>query len=286
MKYDLVYSVSISGKEIGYVENKTSFEERIEKEIINQEGSNIAFVEMTEEPQYNFQFVSKSIEINEEEVLQELKSTSEVTYKMYAVLLDGEQRSIVSSLEDAEKIVDDLEEEYSDSVDFKIGIQELYTKDKEEYEVTDIKTAENEISDELQEIEDSSVEGIYLACTPISGVITSRFGSRESIRSYAHTGLDVAAPTGTEIKAAADGEIICSEYRGSYGNLIIISHGNGVVTYYGHCSELYGEVGEKVKAGDTIAAVGSTGNSTGPHLHFEIRVNDEQVDPQNYLYNE
>ncbi len=241
---------------------------------------------MTEKPQYSFKFVSNNIKVNEEEILQELKSTSEITYKMYAVLLDGEQRSVVSTLDDAEKIVDDLEEEYSNSVDFKIGIKELYTKDKEEYEVTDFKTAKNEISDELQEIEDSSVEGIYLACTPISGIITSRFGSRESIRSYSHTGLDIAAPTGTDIKAAADGEIICSEYMGSYGNLIIISHGNGVETYYGHCSQLYGEVGEKVKAGDIIAAVGSTGNSTGPHLHFEIRVDDEQVDPQNYLYNE
>ena len=71
---------------------------------------------------------------------------------------------------------------------------------------------------------------------------------------------------------------------GGYGNLVKISHGNGVETYYGHCSKLYVKVGQTVKAGDTIAAVGSTGNSTGNHLHFEIRLNDKQVNPQNYLY--
>ena len=69
-----------------------------------------------------------------------------------------------------------------------------------------------------------------------------------------------------------------------YGYLIIIDHANGVQTYYGHCSKLYASVGDEVTAGDVIAAVGSTGNSTGPHLHFEIRVNGVAYNPQNYLY--
>ena len=66
--------------------------------------------------------------------------------------------------------------------------------------------------------------------------------------------------------------------------MIVISHGNGIETYYGHCSKLYAEVGEKVSQGETIAAVGSTGNSTGPHLHLEIRVNGVAYNPQNYVY--
>ena len=69
-----------------------------------------------------------------------------------------------------------------------------------------------------------------------------------------------------------------------YGNLIIIDHGNGITTYYGHCSKLYKKEGQKVKAGDVIAAVGNTGNSTGSHLHFEIRKNGVYVNPANYLY--
>lgn len=96
--------------------------------------------------------------------------------------------------------------------------------------------------------------------------------------------MDIAAPNGTKIKAAADGEVTYSGWMSGYGNLIIISHGNGIQTYYGHCSKLYVSKGTKVSAGDTIAAVGSTGNSTGNHLHFEIRKNGVQINPQKYLY--
>ena len=82
----------------------------------------------------------------------------------------------------------------------------------------------------------------------------------------------------------ADGTVIFSARSGSYGNLIKISHDNGVETWYGHCSKLYATVGQKVEAGDIIGAVGSTGNSTGPHLHLEIRVDGVAINPQNYLY--
>lgn len=91
-------------------------------------------------------------------------------------------------------------------------------------------------------------------------------------------------PGGTPIKAAASGKVIWSGYKGSYGNLVKIDSGKGVVAYYGHCSKLYVSAGEQVKAGDVIATVGSTGNSTGNHLHFEIQLNGQCVNPQKYLY--
>lgn len=119
---------------------------------------------------------------------------------------------------------------------------------------------------------------------PISGTITSRFGAGSSIRRSSHTGLDISAPTGTSIKAAASGTVTFSGYKGSYGNMIVISHGNGVQTYYAHCSKLYAKVGQQVSQGQSIAAVGSTGNSTGPHLHLEVRVNGVAYNPQNYVY--
>ena len=94
-----------------------------------------------------------------------------------------------------------------------------------------------------------------------------------------------AAPTGTAIKAVASGTVTCASYSGAYGNLVKVSHGNGVETWYGHTSKMYVSVGQSVSANDVIAAVGSTGNSTGPHLHFEIRINGSHVNPQKYLYN-
>ena len=119
---------------------------------------------------------------------------------------------------------------------------------------------------------------------PISGTISSRFGARSSIRSSVHTGLDIAASKGTPIKAAAGGTVIYSGWKGSLGKLVVIDHGNGVETYYAHCNSLVASKGETVSQGQVIAYVGSTGNSTGPHLHLEIRVNGVAKNPQNYLY--
>ena len=130
----------------------------------------------------------------------------------------------------------------------------------------------------------ATVNNIKLSVLPVTGRITSRFGERSSLRRSTHTGLDIACTTGTDIKVVSNGTVTFSGKKGSYGNLIIVDHGNGVETWYGHCSKLYAKVGDKVNAGDVISAVGSTGNSTGPHLHFEIRINGNCVNPQNYVY--
>ncbi|OPZ84295.1 MAG: Murein DD-endopeptidase MepM [Firmicutes bacterium ADurb.Bin419] len=121
---------------------------------------------------------------------------------------------------------------------------------------------------------------------PTSGRISSYFGTRsDPFNSSAkkHEGLDIAASTGTSIKAAASGTVTFSDTNGNYGKCVIISHGNGISTLYGHASTLLVKVGQKVKKGDVIAKVGSTGRSTGPHLHFEVRVNGTQVNPLDYL---
>ena len=93
----------------------------------------------------------------------------------------------------------------------------------------------------------------------------------------------MATSTGTPVAAAASGTVTFSGYKGSYGNLLVITHANGVQTYYGHCSQLYVTAGQSVSQGQTVAAVGSTGNSTGPHLHFEVRVNGVAYNPENYV---
>lgn len=98
-----------------------------------------------------------------------------------------------------------------------------------------------------------------------------------------HTGIDFKADEGTNIKACASGTVIYAGYKGSYGNLVIIDHGNEFQTYYAHCKELYVSRGDTVNQGDIIAAVGSTGNSTGPHLHLETRSNGVARDPMQFL---
>ena len=98
-----------------------------------------------------------------------------------------------------------------------------------------------------------------------------------------HNGLDMAAPSGSSILAAYDGDVVAADYSASMGNYIMIDHGSGLYTIYMHCSALYVSKGQSVSKGQNIAAVGSTGRSTGPHLHFGVRLNGSYVSPWNYL---
>ena len=119
---------------------------------------------------------------------------------------------------------------------------------------------------------------------PLSGTITSRFGYRDIFGSTSfHSGLDIAAPYGTQISAADGGTVTFAGWRGSYGQTVIITHDDGTVTYYAHCSSLLVNAGDKVYQGQAIARVGMTGTATGYHCHFEVRVNGKSVDPEHYL---
>ena len=128
-------------------------------------------------------------------------------------------------------------------------------------------------------------------CSPIGSGwesrVTSEFGNRiDPItgKRKGHTGMDLAVPIGTPIRAALPGTVTVSKYNaGGYGYYVCIDHGNGLSTLYGHCSQLLARVGQTVQAGDIIALSGSTGRSTGPHLHFEVRVNGERTNPRAYL---
>ena len=118
--------------------------------------------------------------------------------------------------------------------------------------------------------------------------ISNYFGYRSAAETHGigstnHKGIDMAAPYGSNIIAAASGEVILASSRGGYGNCVMIDHGGGIVTLYGHASSICCSVGQSVKTGDVIAKVGSTGNSTGNHLHFSVLVNGTYVNPASYL---
>ena len=126
----------------------------------------------------------------------------------------------------------------------------------------------------------------YIWPCPSSKKITSKYGYRihpiQKVRKL-HTGIDIGAKKGAEIKASASGKVIMAKYYGGYGNCIIIDHGGGMSTLYAHMSAYVAKEGDWVSQGQVIGKVGSTGNSTGPHLHFEVRVNGQTVDPQGYV---
>ena len=115
---------------------------------------------------------------------------------------------------------------------------------------------------------------------PVDGVLTSGFGQRWG---RLHAGIDVGVGFGTAIRAVALGTVVYSGWLGGYGNLVVVDHGNGLSSAYGHQQRIYAGLGQSVAQGESLGEVGSTGNSTGPHLHFEVRINGLAVDPLGYL---
>lgn len=123
---------------------------------------------------------------------------------------------------------------------------------------------------------------------PVIGRITSEFGMRENPRyggQEFHSGLDISAPTGSPVKATADGIVSFAGWSAGNGNLVVVEHGFGYSTFYAHNSSIAVKVGQRVKRGDTLAYVGSTGNTTGPHLHYEVWHNGKAINPMGFLKN-
>lgn len=274
--YKPVYKVEFLGQNLGYIKDKDNIEKTI-NEYINTKEGNIAYIILDEEPEYELKFIKGEVQTSEEELLLAVKEKSNIIYRVFAISLDGENKAYVNSIEEAETIVNEIKEERGLDLELDIGINEIYT---ENLDIQSIEVAKSNVDEEIQ-LKESSVNGIALYKPLKSGVITSRFGSRSL--GY-HTGLDIAEPTGTPIYACNSGTVTYAGRNGSYGNLVIISHGNGVETYYAHCSRLLVSEGEQVEKQQKIAEVGSTGRSTGPHLHLEIRLNGEILNPRNYLY--
>ncbi len=120
---------------------------------------------------------------------------------------------------------------------------------------------------------------------PVEGSLNARFGIRRNPfgEGYEfHTGVDLEARYGEPVRATADGTVVFAAYWGGYGNLVILDHGHGLTTFYGHLSRISVRVGQAVKRGQIVGRAGSTGRSTGPHVHYEVRVNDRPVDPRRF----
>ena len=298
--YRPIYSVTLNGEFLGYSENKAALQAKINDYIENGQGDNVAFVQIDELPKYEMCLLKNNIVANDDEIFEKVISKGTTYYEYYTVTLDGEEKAAFATYDDAQKVISDLKDKESDNID-KLGVVKKYELALADFSDT------AKVVDDLYEAKEKPVINTsttssysYSAYTktvnntgnvvqlgmalvePTNGVITSRFGYR---RTSFHTGLDIANSTGTPIKAAASGVV---EFAGTttsgYGKYIVVGHGNGIETYYAHCSQLYVTAGQKVSAGEVIASMGSTGNSTGSHLHFEVRVHGSCQNPQNYVF--
>lgn len=302
--YHPTYAVSLNGELVGYTENKSGLQEKINEYISAKESENVAFVQVDAMPTYELCLLKKDITTNDEEIFSKVTENGTKYYKYYAITDDKKEKLYVATFKEAEEVVAGLKKK--DSANIKdIGIVEKY--DTEIKEFTGVETSISKLYEKkVVTTTYSSGSSNYVSPSasnyssgksyqkveigialikPVSGTVWSRFGSNDSVRSHTHTGLDIAAPKGTPIKAAAAGKVTYAGNAGDgYGNYVVISHGNGVQTVYAHCSKLLVSKGQQVSQGEVIAKVGSTGNSTGNHLHLEVRKNGIAYNPQNYVY--
>lgn len=303
--YKPIYSVTLNGEFIGYCEDKTQMQNRINNYMESGDGENVAFVEINDLPEYKMCLLKKGIETNDDQIFNKVIERGKDYYTYYAMVVNGEEKLYVKNLQEAEAILQELKDKNSANKD-NITIEEKYNTElatfvaKEDAvnqlyqerqieskimvaDATTNRKANNRVSTSTKVSRGKASLGITLI-EPVQGRITAKYGEKSSVRSSVHTGLDIAAPGGTPIKAAASGTVVFSGRKGSFGKMLVISHGNGVQTYYAHCSKLLANVGDKVSQGEVIANVGSTGNSTGNHLHLEVRVNGKSYNPQKYVY--
>lgn len=297
--YKPMYTVTLNGEFIGYTSNKSKLQKRIKDYIESENENNIAFIDIQTLPEYSLCLLKKENTTNDDEIFETVKNTGTTYYEYYAIVKDDEEKYYVSTKDDAEEVIDELKEKKSTNIN-KISYIQIHSTELKEFTEKDTIVSDLYVKPVIvatvydayttyygekiisSEEPASEVEGIGLI-RPISGTITSRFGARWG---STHKGLDIAAPTGTTIAAAAAGTVVFSGWDPyGLGYCVKIDHGNGVQTVYGHCSELYVTSGEYVSQGEAISAVGSTGNSTGPHLHLEIRLYGVAQNPQLYLYN-
>ena len=309
LKYRPAYRVTLAGEELGYIEKKEKFELKIKNDIEDTSG-NVAFKELLAMPEYQLTFVSRKKSLQEKEIRMAIANSTKITYRIYAITVDGDIQTTVPTEEQAKVILDQMKSDLDENIEINAGIIEQYTTDgtihseQESVEILNAiklaKISEYEIAKEearKKEVEEArkkiisnktvtnvgTIAGISLA-RPVSGTITSRYGARSARRSSSHTGLDIATATGTPITPISAGTVTFAGRKGSYGNLVIVNHGNGIESYYAHCSVIYAVESQKVDTKTVISTVGSTGNSTGPHLHLEIRQNGVPLNPEDYLY--
>ncbi len=243
--------------QMDYIEDLTKYDDRMFKEY----AETVEYVKVCEQ----------QLE-EEEELLQATKTAAEEEQKAVEELISQKQAEIAA-------VQDEI-------VDQERAIRE-YEAEIAEQNAT-ISELERIVAEEKKALENMRVYDGGAFCWPCPAYtkVSSDFGNRihPTLKiNLFHNGVDLAAPAGSNILAAYDGEVVSASYTGAMGNYVMLDHGGGLYTVYMHASKLNVKEGQEVKRGDVIAFVGSTGRSTGNHLHFSVRVNGEYVSPWNYI---
>ena len=202
------------------------------------------------------------------------------------ILINDEQKKEETTQEEQKQNLQNNEQNIGggeEKISEQSNLNEISSENLEQTtESANTETNKPAVEKTQMEIDVQNIKNTVNFIKPIQGIISSKFGERNPTTSTVpknHTGTDIAANTGTKILSATDGTVILASSEGDYGNHLKIKI-NDVIIVYAHCNKLYVKQGDQIKQGQEIAEVGSTGNSTGPHLHFEVRYQDRYIDPQ------
>lgn len=309
-KFKFVYMVEMGGVELGLVNDKDKFEKDVKDTLENLEEP-VVSAKLQENPKYSLRLVDKDdIDVDDNYVFAKVEEKIEKTYRYYNIKEDDKLLAKVSTKEEKDNLLKELEEA-KQVKDLKVEEEEtkeyyiISYEEAKQLASTNVDNIENEKRSKLakEKIEkrntnivknirrggtvsasSSSNASAMLGSLSFRRPLNSSRVSAGYLGYPGHRGIDFPSPQGTPVMAAESGTVTTVMYSNkSYGNRVIIDHGNGISTLYGHNSTIGVSLGQKVSKGQTIAGVGSTGNSTGNHVHFEIRINGKPINPTSYV---
>lgn len=231
-----------------------------------------------------FEFLKRLVD-NDNQLLAELQAEREVLEKKKQELLVSQQNVVNTKVQQEQK-KEQLQIASSRSQELVRQLE----RDKASYQkaLNDLERESRLIEEEIRRLQSSDGTKPSKLSWPTPGHtrVTSNYGNRvhpiNRTKSF-HTGIDIAAPQGSNLHTTASGKVLFAGWRGAYGNAVIIDHGGSMSTFYGHLSAISVKAGQEVKMNEVIGKIGSTGWSTGPHLHFEVRLDGDHTNPRSYL---
>lgn len=228
-------------------------------------------------------------EARSEELWRELEDRDREISRLWNVVGEKPGQTMARGTKPRHALLGSRSGQRRNALAVKVGYSQLENQiETRVKEMEDLSIAAREYRQKKVQAHKKELASRVPSLAPCQGELTSDFGNRiHPVYGYGrfHGGCDFTAPHGTPIKATAAGTVIHSDWLGGYGKVIELDHGNGLKTLYAHCSELVVKKGTKVKKGQLIAKVGTTGLSSGPHCHYEIRRGEERIDPKPYLKN-
>lgn len=292
----------IEGKFVGYFSSEQQFDEVYNDLVTEKQNidSNVK-VYLESEPTFETSYTRDSL-IAKQNVYTNLRAEIKTEYTVYEVAVDGENKMKFDNQDEAEKYAENLKSEVS-----KLNVEVKEEKVEDKGEITTVERADSILKDIVDRNKPVETPKATVSnttnTTKKSNVTTAPTIGATSVQATGggvwptvnrrincqymgysgHTGIDLGGAVGTAIYAYKSGTVTFAGWGNGYGLHIRIDHGNGMTTYYAHCSELFASVGQQVTEGQMIAKIGMTGYTTGPHLHFEVRLNGVPVNPYPYI---